>query len=241
MPPRPFMTARWTDLLLVTWPVPDELLLPYLPDGVELGRHDGSALVSLVAFDFTHIRVGGVAWPGWTQFPELNLRFYVRAGARRGVCFIREYVPSRVVAWTARLVYNEPYRRAPYVKDGTAHVLLVGGREHRVAWTRGGDLHVPPAASLAHVLKEHDLGVGRRRDGRTLAYRVDHPVWRVWPDVEASLDVDFAALYGESWAWLGATPPRSVVAAEGSAVTVYTAEVLGVPPGPGPAPQGDHP
>jgi hypothetical protein len=66
-------------------------------------------------------------------------------------------------------------------------------------------------------------------------------VWRVWSDVEASLDVDFAALYGESWAWLGATPPRSVVAAEGSAVAVYTAEVLGVPPGPGPAPQGDHP
>ncbi len=226
---RPFMTARWTDLLLATWQVPDALLVPYLPAGVDLDRHEGRALVSLVAFDFTDIRVGGVAWPGWTQFPELNLRFYIRAGGRRGVCFVREYVPSRVVAWTARLVYNEPYRRVPYRKDGAAHVLRAGGREHRVAWERGGRPHVPPEASLAHFLKEHDLGVGRGRDGRTLAYRVDHPVWRVWPDVRVSLDVDFAALYGEAWAWLGAMPPHSIVAAEGSAVTVYTAETLDVP------------
>ena len=131
MAPRPLLTARWVDLLLVTWQVPDALLLPHLPVGVTLDRHEGRALVSLVAFDFVDVRVWGIEWPGWTRFPELNLRFYVRAGGRRGVCFIREYVPTRVVAAAAHVLYNEPYRRVPYRKDGAAHVLRCAGREHR--------------------------------------------------------------------------------------------------------------
>lgn len=226
MPPRPLLTARWVDLLLVTWRVPDELLLPHVPAGAELDRHEGSALVSLVAFDFEDIRVGGIAWPGWTRFPELNLRCYVRAGTRRGVCFIREYVPSRVVAAVARLLYNEPYYRVPYRKDGSAHVLRRAGQAHRVAWERSGTLYVPAADSLEHFLKEHDLGVGRQRDGRILAYRVEHPVWRVWPDVRATLDVDFAALYGDAWRFLGDAVPLSTVAAEGSDVRVFGSTAL---------------
>jgi uncharacterized protein len=226
MPARPFLSARWVDLLLVTWQVPDELLAPRLPAGVELDRYEGHALVSLVAFDFLDVRVGGMAWPGWTAFPELNLRFYIRAGGKRGVCFIREYVPTRVVAGIARLLYNEPYRRVPYRKDGAAHVLQAGGRTHRIAWETEGDLYTPAASSLEHFLKEHDLGVGQQRDGRTLAYRVDHPVWRVWPRVRPALDVDFATLYGAEWEWLRDAAPLSVVAAEGSAVCVYPPTVL---------------
>jgi len=60
--------------------------------------------VSLVAFDVRDTRVRGVAWPGLRDFPEVNLRFYVREGDRRGVVFIRELVPSRAVALVARLL-----------------------------------------------------------------------------------------------------------------------------------------
>src|SRR4051812_21154653 len=49
--PRPFLTARWSNLFLATYPVPDELLSPRLPPGLDLDRRDGSAFVSLVAFD----------------------------------------------------------------------------------------------------------------------------------------------------------------------------------------------
>src|SRR5687768_16265250 len=152
---KPFLAARWEDLLLVTWRVPDELLAPHLPRGLELDRHEGSALVSLVAFDFHDTRVFGVRWPGFTDFPELNLRFYVRHGARRGVCFLREYVASSLVAMGARLLYNEPYRAVPYRKDGATHVLRVAGRDHRIGWARRGALTTPDPGSLAHFLKEH--------------------------------------------------------------------------------------
>ncbi|SRR5581483_3981257 len=72
-----FLRARWQDLLLVTYAVPDDWLRPYLPAGLALDRWEGSACVSLVAFDFRDTRVLRVAWPGCVSFPEVNLRFAV--------------------------------------------------------------------------------------------------------------------------------------------------------------------
>lgn len=225
---RPFLTARWIDLLLVTWKVPDSLLLPRLPRGLELDRLDGSAIVSLVAFDFRDTRVFGLPWPGFVNFPELNLRFYVRHEGRRGVVFIREYVPSALVATLAQRLYNEPYVSADYRKDGGDHVLVAGGRTHRISWRRSGELYTPAPTSTEHFIKEHELGFGTRRDGTPLSYRVEHPVWRVWPEVEPRLDIDTGALYGPEWKFLAQAPPCSVVAAEGSPISVFPAEELAV-------------
>src|SRR5262249_32851359 len=109
---RCFMSARWSNLVLVNFRVSAEMLQPWLPSGLELDRHDGSAWASLVAFDFRDTRVLGVPWPGYRDFSEVNLRFYVRHGSDRGVVFIREFVPLRCVAFLARTLYREPYTTA---------------------------------------------------------------------------------------------------------------------------------
>jgi Uncharacterized conserved protein (COG2071) len=75
---RLFLSARWQDLILLNYAVPDALLVPLPPAGLELDRYRGSAFVSLVAFDFLDTRVMGVRWSGYTNFAEINLRFYVR-------------------------------------------------------------------------------------------------------------------------------------------------------------------
>ena len=52
---------------------------------------------------------------------------YVRHDGDRGVCFIREYVPGRLVAKLARLIYNEPYHRAAMISrtsDGPNEISL---------------------------------------------------------------------------------------------------------------------
>jgi uncharacterized protein len=121
---RPFLTARWSNLAIITWEVPPALLEPHLPAGLELDRRGGAAFASLVAFDFLGTRVWGVAWPGLSDFPEINLRFYVRLGERRGVVFIREFVPSPLVAWVARAIYNEPYLAAPIEGASAGQVPL---------------------------------------------------------------------------------------------------------------------
>jgi uncharacterized protein YqjF (DUF2071 family) len=114
-----FLTAVWSHLVMITFPVPDSALAPYLPPGTVPDRWEGSALASLVAFDFLDTRVRGGAFPGFRNFPKWNLRIYVRHNEDRGVAFVREYVPNPVVAAIARAFYNEPYRVARFETERT--------------------------------------------------------------------------------------------------------------------------
>ncbi len=106
-----FLTARWERLFLLTFAVEPAVLLPYLPQDLELDTIEGKAFLSFVAFDFLDTRLKGVPIPFHTNFPEINLRFYVRKGRKRGVAFIREFVPKFWIAQTARTIYHEPYQK----------------------------------------------------------------------------------------------------------------------------------
>jgi uncharacterized protein len=226
---RPFLTARWSNLAILTYEVPPELLDPHLPAGLELDRRGGSAFASLVAFDFQDTRVWGVAWPGARRFPEINLRFYVRQGNRRGVVFIREFVPQPLVSWLARVIYNEPYLVAPIesgVAEETSAIVATRrlhwqGRSHVIEVTGHKPAVQPGEGSEEHFFKEHQWGFGRDRRGRTLVYEVRHPPWGVYPVRSWSLDLDWAGVYGPAWGFLSAEKPTSVVLAAGSPVSVY--------------------
>jgi len=226
---RPFLTARWSNLAILTYEVPPALLTPHLPSGLELDGRGGSAFASLVAFDFEDTRVRGVAWPGFRRFPEINLRFYVRQGNRRGVVFVREFVPRPLVSWLARALYNEPYLVAPIesgvAEDGAAMVttrrLRWRGRSHAIDVTGNKPAVRPGEDTEAHFFKEHQWGFGRDRRSRTLVYEVRHPLWDVYPVRSWSLDFDWAQVYGPEWGFLSAHEPASVVLAAGSAVSVY--------------------
>lgn len=224
-----FLSARWTNLFLATYAVPEELLRPQLPAGLDLDRRDGQCFASLVAFDFLDTRVLGVPWPGYRNFPELNLRFYVRHGEQRGVMFVREFVPLRLVAFMARTLYNEPYLATPMtstVKDEpefvrVEHRIDYGGRSHRLSATGSKPGFTPTADSVEHFFKEHEWGFGVVR-GRLMRYRVNHPIWQVYPVREFEVDVDWATLYGPEWSVMQGAKPMSTILAAGSPVTVYT-------------------
>ncbi len=224
-----FLSAHWSNLILITYAVPPTLLTPHLPRGVALDTRDGQAYASLVAFDFLDTRVLGVPWPGFRTFAEMNLRFYVRQGDRRGVVFIREIVPQWLVAKIANIAYNEPYVAAPLHSTTTTsaatltveHRLRWQGRIHRVAAT-GSRASVRPAADSAeHFFKEHEWGFGRSHRGRTISYQVIHPHWDIYPLLDWEVDLDWGAVYGPEWAFLHAAQPASTVFAVGSAVKVY--------------------
>lgn len=237
---RPFLTARWERLALFSYQAPRELLEPRLPPGLSLdlsapGALAGCAFVSLVAFEFRCARVFGVRWPGHAEFPEINLRFYVRESAdpgRRGVMFIREFAPRRLTCAIASLVYNEPYARAAMTcasRQNNGEMTLehrwnFRGAEHSIALRAGPVSPVPPPAdSVEHWFKEHEWGYGVTRRRAALRYRVEHPVWRIFPVRSWDLRADFARLYGAEWAFLNQARPASVVLAEGSEVAVFPA------------------
>lgn len=231
---RPFLTARWAHLINLTYAVDPALLLPHVPPGLELDVQDGKAFASVVAFDFLDTRVFGVSWPGFKNFPELNLRFYVKRGEQRGVVFIREYVPQRFVARMANWFYNEPYEAcgmdsAFQELDDLVMFQLsldVGGRTHTIRATGAKPAYLPPHDSVEHYFKEHQWGFGTSHGGKAITYEVEHPEWDIWPVQAWAVDADFGVLYGQEWRFLADETPISTLLAVGSEVAVYPQRTL---------------
>jgi len=227
------MTTEWRAVLAVTYPADESLLEPYLPPGCQIDRLEGSPRVSIVAFQFRHTRVAGVPVPGHVNFPEINLRFYVRISGERAVVFIREFISRPAIALTAKIFYNEPYRTirmrdwliAPTIWNdsrlGVRHRFGPGLRNRLEAWA--DPVAEPPASdSAAYWLTHHEFGVGRGHDGRVSRYRVVHDVWALHAVRDLRVEVDFAALYGTQWGYLADAEPSHVTLAAGSPVQIYS-------------------
>ncbi len=229
----PFLTAVWSDLILISYAAPDDVLTPYLAPGLELDRRDGSAWCSLVAFNFEQARVLGWSVPyprSLCDFPEFNLRIYVTQRGQRGVVFVRELAPNPLVCGLAKLLYNEPYSAVPMVSRVTQigdvrrvrHDFTAQGKAQMVAVSASGPAALPPEDSFETWVKEQEAGFNRQRfGGKTTGFRVWHPAWRVYPVKEYTMDIDFAYLYGPQWGFLQTREPDSVVLAEGSHIKIY--------------------
>lgn len=226
---RPSLTARWSNLILLTYEVDPSLVEPWLPKEVEPDLVGGRALVSLIAFDFLDTRVRGRRIPGFVDFPEINFRTYVRAGDRQGVVAIRELVPSPLAAAVGRLRFNEPFRAAP-IESRTASMgdeLVV---EHRWRWKdrryfvrmTSDQASIPAEADApAHHLLGRRWAYGQSRRGDPRVLRIEHPEWALRRVRTLDFDVDYGALYGPEWAVLNGEQPTSTHLAVGSGVSIF--------------------
>lgn len=229
--PGVFLTAEWRNLVLLSYAVDPALLLPFVPPGTELDAFQGSAFASLVGFEFNKTRVLGLSIPFHRCFEEVNLRFYVRRGSRRGVVFIRELVPRFAIAAVARTCFGERYSSVRMAHRIRSQVER-GGVETEYSWGRTGqecsiriETQGPgfpaPEGSLAQFITEHYWGYAAQRDGGCVEYEVEHPRWIVREASHATFQGDGATYYGAELARLFQRPPDSAFLAEGSAVTVY--------------------
>ena len=240
---RKFLQAEWRKLIMAQYVVSPETLTPWLPRGVELDYFEAGGerrcYVSLVGFLFDRVRVKRIGFPFHTRFEEVNLRFYVARtepdGTRkRGVVFIREFVPRAAISLTAKWLYEEPYQTVP-----TRHVIRLDPdalkvcyewrykrKWQRLAVTAGPDLRPIEPRSEEEFITEHYWGYTKRRRS-TAEYPVEHPRWSVYPVREFEIRADFGAMYGPAFASLNPQEPSSVLLAEGSAVTVFAGKRLG--------------
>jgi len=136
---RPVLTARWTELLVLNFRVPHELLARLAPPGTEPDLYDGQAYISIVGFRFHGSRLFGLPIPGHTRFEEINLRYYVRrfidGRPRRGVVFVKEIAPRRAIGLTANWLYNENYITRPMRANiQIANTRLALGDTIKYAW-----------------------------------------------------------------------------------------------------------
>jgi len=224
-----FLTAEWNNLIMITYAVDPKQLFPYLPKTLELDTIDGKAFVSFVAFEFNSIRVKGIKIPFHTSFPEINLRFYVKQGNKRGVVFIKEFVPKYFVALVANKIYNEPYQSIPMQAKTTLsnneikseHQFKFNKHNYAVSVRAENKPYTPNENSEEHFFKEHAYGFGKDKKSNTISYQVNHPIWEIYPIIEYNLNIDFEKLYGEQWTFLNSQTPYNILFAKGSQVKVY--------------------
>jgi uncharacterized protein len=227
-----FLTARWEDLVMANYSVPPEILLPYLPKGVELDLFEGKAYVSLVGFMFKHTRLFGIPIPLMGTFEEINLRFYVKRKdgdtIKRGVVFINETVPYKIVAFIANKLYKEHYISIPTKsKIGETNSIKTVNFQWKpkTGWNKiaitTNNISAPMSLnSIEEFIFEHYYGYTKVSESETQEYRVNHPRWNINQVLSTDIHCDFEAMYGNDFAFLSDTEPDSVIFAEGSDVSV---------------------
>jgi len=234
-----FLTAEWRKLIMAQYAVEPATLTPWLPNGVELDLFQGRYYVSLVGFLFDRVRLKGLAIPFHTRFEEVNLRFYVvrtdpDGTRKRGVVFIREFVPRAAITLIANSRYEEPYATLPTLSNiattpkslNVSYSWKHSGRWHELAVEASPDSQPIALDSEEEFITEHYWGYTKRRNFTTSAYQVQHPRWQTYPILSHAINADFNALYGPTFASLNHQTPSSILLAEGSAVSVSSGITL---------------
>ena len=216
---------------MLNFNVDPKLLGPLVPAGTELDYYQGETFLSVVGFLFLDTRVLGVPIPLHRDFEEVNLRFYVRRktteGWRRGVTFVREFVPRRAIAAVARAFYGEPYLALPMrhsvVHDDASLAVEYGWRRsttwETIAMTAAGDPQGSTLGSHEEFIMEHYWGY-TPRGVESSEYRVEHARWRFWPALTTRFEANIATLYGAQFVETLSARAASAFIAEGSHVEV---------------------
>ena len=227
-----FLSARWENLIMANYEVNPDVLIPYLPNGVELDFHHNKTYVSLVGFMFKKTSLFKIPIPFLGTFEEINLRFYVKRmegdNIKRGVVFINETVPYKLVAWLANKLYKEHYISIP-----TKNTIEVTSRSKNIRYqwkinkewnhiavnaARENEQMIP--GSIEEFIFEHYYGYTKINNRVSQEYKVNHPRWRVNKVADYSIYCDFTSMYGNDFSFLSNHQPDSVILAEGSPVTV---------------------
>lgn len=227
-----FLTARWEDLVMANYSVPPEILIPYLPKGVELDLFEGQAFVSLVGFMFKRTRLFGIPIPLMGTFEEINLRFYVKRKIgdtyKRGVVFINETVPYKAVAFIANKLYKEHYISIPTKSQilqteslkNISYQWKSKSGWNKIDITTDNTMTLMPHDSIEEFIFEHYYGYTKVSETESQEYKVNHPRWNINKVLSFDIQCDFLSMYGEDFSFLSHKNPDSVIFAEGSAVSV---------------------
>lgn len=227
-----FLSARWENLIMANYAVNSELLKPYLPNGVELDFYEDKTYVSLVGFMFKQTSLFNIPIPFLGTFEEINLRFYVKRvegdSIKRGVVFINETVPYKLVAWLANKLYKEHYIAIPTKNEIEITSLSKSIKYHWKINREWNHIAVNTSikneqmlpGSIEEFIFEHYYGYTKINNQLSQEYKVDHPRWLVNKVIDHSIHCDFKSMYGNDFSFLSDRQPDSVTVAEGSPVTV---------------------
>jgi len=190
LPREPWVISmQWTDLAFLHWPVPKDALQRLVPRGVEVETFDGDAWLGIVPFCMRKTRIRGLPpLPYATDFPELNVRTYVRVGDKPGVWFFSLDAKSRLAVAGARATFGLPYFRAEMEVEQRG--LLTSYVSRRIddrapparfaaGYCSGGASRPAKPGTLEQFLVERYCLYAQGRDGSLRCGEIAHAPWQL--------------------------------------------------------------
>jgi uncharacterized protein len=190
MPEAPWvMTQTWHDLLFAHWPIDPDTLRERVPPEFELDVFDGSGWLAVVPFHMTNVAPRGVPSLPWiSEFPELNVRTYVRVDGRPGIYFFSLDAGSMLAVQTARTLLNLPYYLAEMQAARNANGVAYDCRRDAspaarlsATYRSVGAPFQAVSGSLEHFLTERYCLYNLDHSGLPYRLEIHHPPWPLQP------------------------------------------------------------
>lgn len=182
LPDRPWiLQQRWLDLLFLHWEVDADAVRSDLPGGLELDTFEGKAWLGIVPFRMEGVAPRGFPKPSAvSDFPEINIRAYVKRDGKPGVWFYSLDVPHRLPVWLARTFFHLPYFYGSVVvredNESVHYVSDVQGR-HFDAVYRGLEAVEIADGSFEQWATERYCFYSSSPSGQLHRCEVQHPRW----------------------------------------------------------------
>jgi uncharacterized protein YqjF (DUF2071 family) len=189
MPDAPWvMTQTWHDLLFVHWRLDAAQLRSKVPAAFELDLFDGDAWLGIVPFHMTNVAPRGVPpVPRVSEFPELNVRTYVRVGDRPGVYFFSLDAGNALAVRAARMLLNLPYYRASMTVTASGDRVEYRSRrdtetaEFSAMYQPIAGAFVAAPGTLEYFLTERYCLYHLNHRGTPYRLEIHHPPWPLQP------------------------------------------------------------
>ena len=186
MPERPWvMTQTWHDLLFAHWPVDPRILRERVPSAFALDLFEGVGWVGIVPFHMTNVAPRGVPSLPWiSEFPELNVRTYVRVHDRPGIYFFSLDAGSTLAVQAARTLLNLPYFSASMTVRAQAGGIEYESRRRDPSDAALSATYRPVGArfqavhgSFEYFLTERYCLYNLNHQGAPYRLEIHHPPW----------------------------------------------------------------
>lgn len=226
------LTCEWRKLVFINYIIPPEIIERFLPAFTKLDYYNGHCYVSLVGFEFKNVKMVGVKIPFYSDFEEINLRFYVKrfdgSQWRKGTVFISEIVNRSALGILANTLVRENYQILPTAKDidekekeiNVKYSWTFDKQEYHIKVTSDRLASSYAQNSEAEFILDRLYGYGKINEKTTNEYPIAHPSWPLYTVNEYSVQVDFARQFGAEFSLLSSMTPHSVMLSEGSGVEI---------------------
>lgn len=133
LPQKPWLLYQeWHNVLMFHWKVAAHLIQPLIPEKLQLDISNGSAYISIVAFEVKNFNTSFGSVPFTKSFGEVNVRTYVTVNGVKGIYFFSLHADHLLAVIGAKTAYQLPYSKAEirhseniiYCKDRTKKVAL---------------------------------------------------------------------------------------------------------------------